>query len=282
LGMTPYDALNHALTTMASGGFSTKNASIAYYESPWIQYVIILFMIAAGVNFSLHYYMLKRKFSQVWRNEEFRTFLLIIFLLTAIVALSLKLHEGHNLERAVREGLFQVVSVITTTGFVTADYALWAPGVVMIIFLMMFLGGCAGSTAGGIKIVRHLVFIKNSWLEFKRILHPRAVVPLKISGQVVAPRVMTHVIIFLLLYLLLVLLGSLALSFMDIDFATAIGAVATSVGNVGPGIGQVGPTDDYSWMPPAAKVLLAFLMIMGRLEIFTILVLFTPFFWKSN
>jgi len=152
----------------------------------------------------------------------------------------------------------------------------------MIIFLLLFVGGCAGSTGGGIKIIRHLVFIKNSWLEFKRILHPRAIVPLKVNGETVAPRIMTHIIIFLLLYLLLTLVGSLALSVMGIDFATAVGATATSLGNVGPAIGDVGPVDNFAWMPPAAKVWLGLLMIMGRLEIFTILVLFTPYFWKSN
>ncbi len=281
-GMSGFDAVNHALTTMATGGFSTKNASMAHYASPYLQYVVAFFMIAAGTNFTIHYYLLKRRFSNVWRSEEFRTFLIMLSILTTIVSLALLLGKGYPLERAFREGLFQVVSIVTTTGFVSADYAQWGTGIVMVIFLCLFLGGCAGSTAGGIKIIRHLVFIKNSYLEFKRILHPRAIVPLKISGEVVAPRVMTHIIIFLLLYLLLTLLGSLALSVMGIDFATAIGATATSIGNVGPAIGKVGPTDNFAWMPPAAKWVLSVLMIMGRLEIFTILVLLTPFFWKSN
>ncbi len=281
-GMHGFDAANHALTTMATGGFSTKNASIAHYDSPYIQYVITLFMIAAGTNFTIHYYLLKLRFGNVWKSEEFKTFLLIIAAVTLVITLSLALKGGTSWEKAFRESVFQTVSIITTTGFVSADYAQWAPGVVMLIFLLLFLGGCAGSTAGGIKIIRHLVFIKNSFLEFKRILHPRAVVPLKVSGVVVAPRVMTHIIIFLLLYLLLTLGGSLALSAMGIDFTTAVGATATSIGNVGPAIGNVGPTDNFAWLPPAAKILLSVLMIMGRLEIFTILVLFTPFFWKSN
>lgn len=281
-GMSPYDAVNHALTTMATGGFSTKNASMAHFDSPFIQYVVILFMMAAGTNFSMHYHLLKRHFRTVFRNEEFRTYLIIIAGVAIIIALSLILHYDYGFEQAFRDSLFQVVSIITTTGFVSADYSQWGPGVVMIIFLLLFVGGCAGSTAGGIKIIRHLVFIKNSWLEFKRILHPRAIVPLKVNGETVAPRIMTHIIIFLLLYLLLTLVGSLALSVMGIDFATAVGATATSLGNVGPAIGNVGPVDNFAWMPPAAKVWLALLMIMGRLEIFTILVLFTPYFWKSN
>lgn len=281
-GMTPFDAVNHSFATVATGGFSTKNASMAHYDSPFLHYVVILFMIAAGTNFSIHYHLLKRHFSAVLRNEEFKTYLLIIAVATAVITVSLVLHFDYGIEKALRESLFQVVSVITTTGFITADYSQWGPGVVMIIFLLLFVGGCAGSTGGGIKIIRHLVFIKNSLLEFKRILHPRAIVPLKISGQTVAPRIMTHIIIFLLLYLLLTLVGSLALSVMGIDFATAVGATATSLGNVGPAIGEVGPVDNFAWMPPAAKVWLGLLMIMGRLEIFTILVLFTPYFWKSN
>jgi trk system potassium uptake protein len=255
---------------------------MAHYDSPFLHYVVIFFMIAAGANFSIHYHLLKRHFSTVLKNEEFKTYLIIIAVATVIIAMSLVLHFDYGLEKAFRDSLFQVVSVITTTGFITADYSLWGPGVVMIIFLLLFVGGCAGSTGGGIKIIRHLVFIKNSILEFKRILHPRAIVPLKVNGETVAPRIMTHIIIFLLLYLLLTLVGSLVLSVMGIDFATAIGATATSLGNVGPAIGNVGPVDNFAWMPAAAKVWLGLLMIMGRLEIFTILVLFTPYFWKSN
>ena len=281
-GMTPFDAVNHSFATVATGGFSTKNASMAHYDSPFLHYVVIFFMIAAGANFSIHYHLLKRHFSTVLKNEEFKTYLIIIAVATVIIATSLVLHFDYGLEKAFRDSLFQVVSVITTTGFITADYSLWGPGVVMIIFLLLFVGGCAGSTGGGIKIIRHLVFIKNSILEFKRILHPRAIVPLKVNGETVAPRIMTHIIIFLLLYLLLTLVGSLVLSVMGIVFATAIGATATSLGNVGPAIGNVGPVDNFAWMPAAAKVWLGLLMIMGRLEIFTILVLFTPYFWKSN
>jgi trk system potassium uptake protein TrkH len=281
-GMSSFDALNHALTTLSTGGFSTKNSSVAHFDSPWIHYTIILFMMAGGTNFTIHYFLIKRQFAVVWKSEEFKTYLLLIFSLTLFVAIALYLHHDKDPELAFRESLFQVVSLITTTGYITADYAHWGTGIVMLMFLCLFLGGCAGSTSGGIKIIRHLVFIKNSYLEFKRILHPRAIVPLKISGEVVAPRIMTHIIIFLLLYLILTLLGSLGLSMMGIDFSTAVGATATSIGNVGPAIGHLGPTDNFAWLPAEAKWLLAFLMIMGRLELFTIVVLFTPFFWKSN
>ena len=178
--------------------------------------------------------------------------------------------------------IFQIVSLITTTGFVSADYTSWSSGLVMFFFILLFAGACAGSTSGGIKIIRHLVFFKNSYLEFKRILHPRAIVPLKINQKTVRGKVITHIIIFLLLYLFLFLFGSIVMSVMGYDFITSIGAVATSLGNVGPGIGEVGPMDNFSGLSDQAKLFLAFLMLLGRLELFTILVLFTPYFWKSN
>ncbi|KAA3626618.1 MAG: TrkH family potassium uptake protein, partial [Bacteroidetes bacterium] len=181
-----------------------------------------------------------------------------------------------------RDSIFQIISLITTTGYVTADYTQWSSGLTMLFFILLFLGASAGSTAGGIKIIRHYVYFKNSFLEFKRILHPRAVIPLKLDGQAVPGKIVTHIIIFLLLYLLLFLVGSVLLTFMGIDFMTAIGAVATSLGNVGPGIGKVGPVDNFAWLSGEVKVILAFLMLIGRLELFTVLVLFTPYFWRSN
>jgi trk system potassium uptake protein TrkH len=165
---------------------------------------------------------------------------------------------------------------------VSADYTSWSNSLTMLFFVLMFLGASAGSTSGGIKLIRHLVFFKNSFLEFKRILHPRAIVPLKLNGQVVTGRILTHIIIFLLLYLMLFVTGAIIVSAMGLDFMTAIGAVATSLGNVGPGIGEVGPVDNFAWLSPQVKFTLSILMLLGRLELFTILVLFTPYFWKSN
>ncbi|MCB0556480.1 MAG: TrkH family potassium uptake protein, partial [Phaeodactylibacter sp.] len=185
-------------------------------------------------------------------------------------------------EKAFRDSIFQIVSIITTTGFVSADYTAWHPSLTMLFFVLMFVGASAGSTSGGIKIIRNLVFFKNSFLEFKRIIHPRAIVPLKLNGQIVPGRIITHIIIFLLLYLILFLIGSIVVSAMGLDFLTSIGAVATCLGNVGPGIGDVGPVDNFAWLSGGIKLVLSFLMLLGRLEIFTILVLFTPYFWKSN
>jgi trk system potassium uptake protein TrkH len=281
-GMGPFDAINHALTTMATGGFSTRNASMKAFDSPLIHYTVILFMLLAGTNFSVLYLGVQGRLRSMWQSEEFRTYVLLIAGLGVALFFPLFLSTDMPAEQAFRDGLFQVVSIVTTTGYVSADYTQWTVGLTMIFFILMFVGGCAGSTSGGIKLVRHLVFYKNSLLEFKRIIHPRAVLPLKLNGQSVAPRIYTHIIIFLLLYLMLFVLGSIILSLMGLDFLTAIGATATSLGNVGPGLGQVGPSDTFAALPDGAKILLSFLMLLGRLEIFTILVLFTPAFWQQN
>jgi len=281
-GMNFYDAINHAFTTMATGGFSTKNAGMFAFDTPMIQYPIIIFMCIAGTNYSVIYLLLKRKFSRVWKNDEYKTYILIVTLLTAIVAPVVHQHTDLGWEKSLRDSLFQIVSIITTTGYVSADYTSWGQALLLLMFILMFLGASAGSTSGGIKIVRHLVFFKNSFLEFKRILHPRAIVPLKLNGEVVAPRIMTHVLVFLLIFLMTFLLGSIVVSALGMDFMSAIGAVATSLANVGPGIGSVGPMDNFAEVPTAAKWFLSFLMLLGRLELFTILVLFTPYFWKAN
>lgn len=282
LGMSFYDAINHALTTMATGGFSTKNSSMAYFDQAGIQYVIIFFMFVAGTNYTVIHHALRGRLSRVRRAEEFWAYLFVVLFLTGIICLNVIYNTNHSFEQSFRESLFQVVSLVTTTGFVTADYSQWGDAALVLIFVMLFLGACAGSTSGGIKLVRHIVFFKNSILEFKRILHPRAIVPLKLNGGVVAPRIMTHIIIFLLLYLFIFVVGSVIVAGMGLDFTTAIGAVATSLGNVGPGIGGVGPVDNFAWLPYPVKFFLSFLMLLGRLELFTILVLFTPYFWKMN
>ncbi|OAV43544.1 TrkH family potassium uptake protein [Lewinella sp. 4G2] len=281
-GMSKYESVNHALTTMATGGFSTRNASAAAF-SPLIQYILILFMFFAGVNYTVLYLSFKRRFKEVWKSDELKAYLVIVFALTAFFTAKVWYATGGtNLEGAFRDSLFQIVSLITTTGFVTADYTSWATSLTIICFVLLFLGACAGSTSGGIKLIRHLVFLKNSYLEFKRIVHPSAIVPLRVNQEVVPGKIITHVFNFLLLYLLLFIVGSVILATMGLDFNTSLGAMATSLGNVGPGIGGVGPVDNFAWLSPGIKVFLSFVMIIGRLEIYTVLVLFTPFFWRLN
>lgn len=281
-GMSPYEAINHALTTMATGGFSTRNASAAAF-GPSIQYLLIVFMFLAGVNYTLLYLSIKRRWADVWKSEELKAYLGLVLLLTLIITAKVFYATGGtDFERAFRDSLFQIVSLITTTGFVSADYTSWSTSLTLMFFVLLFLGACAGSTSGGIKLIRHLVFVKNSYLEFQRIVHPAAIVPLRINTDVVPGKIITHVFNFLLLYLLLFVFGSVLLAMMGLDFMTAIGAMATSLGNVGPGIGDVGPVDNFAWLPGHIKIFLAFVMLIGRLEIFTVLVLFTPYFWRLN
>lgn len=280
-GMTFYDALNHALTTMATGGFSTKNASIAYYESSYIQYVIILFMFIAGTNFTIIYFGLKGRFRRVWKNEEFRNYLIIVLFFSACISFFVFSSKWEGFEKSFRDSLFQVVSIITTTGYVTADYTAWAPFLTIVFFLLMFIGASTGSTSGGIKIVRHTLLFKNSFLEMKRQLHPSAIIPVRLNGTAVSGNITYNVLAFIMIYLLVYGLGVFLLSFTGVEFDTALGAVATSLGNIGPGLGEVGPVNNFHSITPFGKWLLAFLMLLGRLELFTFLMLFNPNFWQK-
>jgi trk system potassium uptake protein len=281
-GMTIYDAVNHALTTMATGGFSTKNSSMAFYDSAFIQYTAILFMILAGTNFTVIYFGLVGKFSRVINSDEFKAYILALFVISLALSFPIFLNSDSGVELSFRKSLFQVVSLVTTTGFVTDDYTQYTQGMTFVCFMLLFLGGSAGSTAGGIKFVRHTVFLKNSWLEFKRIVHPRAIVPLIINGERVTGKIITNIMNFLLIYLITFVMGSMIMSVLGYDLATSLGSVATCLGNVGPAIGQVGPVDNFAFFSPPAKIVLSFLMLLGRLELFTILILFTPFFWRAN
>jgi len=281
-GMGWFDAINHALTTMATGGFSTKNASIAYFTSPLIQYTIAFFMLLAGTNYAVIYLGLTGKFRKIYENEEWRMYMIVLLVGTILGVLALVNTVGWDWEPAFRAIIFNLISIVTTTGFVANDYMSWNNGFTIFFFILLFTGACAGSTSGGIKLIRHLVFMRNTLLEFKRIIHPRALIRLKINKKLVAPRVIIHILVFLLVYLFLFVLGASLLSFMGLDFATAIGASATSIGNVGPGMGTVGPIDNFAHLPEMAKLILCFLMICGRLELFTVLVLFTTYFWQRN
>ena len=280
-GMGAFDAVNHSLTTMATGGFSTKNDSLQFAE-PVIQYIVIFFMFLAGTSFTLTYFALKRNFKKVFKNEEFKVYLSFTVVITLIVTITLLVVSDEPFEASFRDALFQVVSLITTTGFVSADYTSWAPFLSVIFFILLFVGGSAGSTAGGVKVIRHIVLFKNSFLELKRQLHPSAIMPVRISGQALEQSIVYNVLAFIMIYILVFLVGVTLLSTMNVDFNTAFGAVATSLGNVGPGIGDVGPLDNFSEMPTGGKWLLSALMLLGRLELFTVLMLLTPHFWRKS
>jgi trk system potassium uptake protein TrkH len=280
-GMTWFDAINHSFATMATGGYSTKQASIAYYSSPYIQYTITFFMLLAGTNFALSYQALHLKFRSIFRNEELKYYLGFIFGFSILIAVVLYFQQNKEAELAFREAIFQVVSIITTTGFATADYLLWVPFLSFIIFSLMFFGGSAGSTGGGIKIVRVMLLMKNSLQELKRIIHPNAVIPVRMNNKSVAPQIITNILAFVVFYMLIIIIGSVVISSMGYDMETSVGAAAATLGNIGPGIGAVGPSANYAHFPVFGKWFLSFLMLMGRLELFTVLVLFTPAIWKK-
>lgn len=280
-GMTLFDAVNHSFTTMATGGYSTKTASLAYWDSPFIHYVIVIFMFLAGTNFTLSYFAMHLRFKKVWQNEEFRYYLGFILGFTILLTIILSFTELQSGEESFRHSLFQVVSIITTTGFVTFDYLSWIPLLGIILFMMMFFGGSAGSTGGGIKILRIVLLLKNSAMELKRLIHPNAVIPVWFNKSAVSPDILNNVFAFISFYIITVIVGVIVMTAMGYDIGSAFGAVAATLGNIGPGIGLVGPVENYAHIPVFGKWFLSFLMLIGRLELFTVLILFSPSFWKK-
>ena len=281
-GMNLFEAVNHAMTTFATGGFSTKNASIGYFESPLIQYTVILFMFISATNFTLTYFALKLDFGKLYRNEEFRIYCSFIIFLTITVFATLMLIDSSYPEATFRDSLFNIVSIVTTTGFTTADFTGWTEFITILFFILMFFGASAGSTSGGIKIVRHVVLLKNSYIEIKKQLHQSGVFTLKFNNRKVPKEVVSNILAFTMLYVVIFSFGSIVMTMMGIDFMTAIGSVAATLGNVGPGIGEVGPSSTYNSIPEAGKWFLSLLMFIGRLELFTFLMIITPIFWRSN
>ncbi len=280
-GMSFFDAINHSLTTMATGGFSTKNASIAYFNSPFIQYVIIIFMVLAGTNFTVTYLLLHRKFKGVVNNEEFKYYVFFMLTLGLLVGGALyALDNSGDLEESIRLGLFQVVSVVTTTGYITGDFTAWSSFITVIFLILMFVGASSGSTSGGVKVVRHLLLIKNSFAELKRQVHSNAIIPVRLNQKSVSKDIIFNVLAFLFIYIIIFAIGAVVMGLLGADFNTAIGSVATCLGNIGPGLGDVGPVNNFSTISTPGKWVLSFLMLVGRLELFTVLVLLTPSFWK--
>ena len=278
-GMDLFDGLCHSFGTMATGGFSTRNASVAAF-SPYIQYVIIVFMFFAGTNFTLHYLLLQGKLKEVFRNDEFRTYFLTLAGASLVLFIFLALFTGIEAEKGFRDALFQVVSITTTTGYVTSDYLLWPGHLWFLLFLLMFVGGMAGSTAGGMKVVRHVLLFKNARQELKRTIHPQAIIPVRMNRQAVPQEIIYKVMAFFQIYILTLLAGAVAMSILGLDFPTAVGASIATVGNIGPGLGGVGPVENYAFIPGPGKWILSFLMLLGRLELFTVLILFSPAFWR--
>ncbi|MEA2042266.1 MAG: potassium transporter TrkG [Bacteroidota bacterium] len=279
-GMGWFDAVNHAFTTMATGGYSTKQASVAHFQNPFIHYVITAFMFLAGTNFALAYYGVKLNFKKIYKNEEFRYYFFFVASFTLITTAVLFLNSKLDLEQSFRDSSFQVVSLMTTTGYATTDYLEWIPFLWLLMFIVMFFGGSAGSTGGGIKIMRIALLLKRTGVEFKRLIHPNAVIPVRFNHEVVSPYIISNILSFVVLYISIFVISTVIMSAMGLDFETAMGTVIATLGNIGPGIGDVGPSENFSQIPDLGKWFLSFLMLVGRLELFTVLLLFSPAFWK--
>ncbi len=278
-GMSLFDSLCHTFGTMATGGFSTKNAGIGFYESAYIEYVITVFMILAGTNFALHYRVLKGRFKSYADNSEFRFYFGTILFVTLFVFLDLLLRRLYGFSGAFQKAVFQVTSLMTTTGYHSADYEGWPVSSQFILIVVMFFGGCAGSTGGGIKIVRIYLVIKYGFMQFKKLLHPHAVIPVRMGHRPIPPETLSDVLGYVLLYFSIFIVASILMSLMGLDLITSVSTVISSLSNIGPGVGTIGPTENYAHIPAAGKWLLSFLMLVGRLEIFTVLVIFTRNFW---
>jgi len=279
-GMPWFDSICHAFTTMPTGGFSTKNAGIGYYDSAYIQYIIIFFMFLAGINFSLHFHAISGNFKSYPRDREFLTYLGIIIAITFLIFLSISVDGNQWTEKHFRNSLFQTVSILTSTGYCSADYELWTYFAQFMILFMMFFGGMGGSTTGGMKIVRIMLLFKYGVKEVRRMLHTRALIPIRIGKRYIKEDVIRNTMGFFLFYISAFVATSIILSTMGLDLTTSIGAAASAMGNIGPALGEFGPMDNYALLSAPGKWVLTFCMLLGRLEIFTVMVLFSRTFWK--
>jgi len=280
-GMTFFDAINHTFCTVSTGGFSPYNDSIAAFDSSLIHSIIIVFMVLAGINFALHFQFMRGKLSSYWHSLETKTYLVVMLGATLLVSYNLASFDADG-DNAIqfRDALFQVVSITTTTGFATANYDLWPLLSKAIIFILLFSGGCAGSTAGGLKIMRSLVLFKEVFRQIKLYMQPQAVLKVRLDRQTVAPNIVSGIMAFAFCYFMLILAFTLIMTLYLPDFASASSAAISCLSNVGPGFSSLGPTMNYASIADSGKLLLAFCMLLGRLELFTILVMFSPRFWK--
>jgi trk system potassium uptake protein TrkH len=280
-GMPLFEALSHGFGTMPTGGFSPKNASIAHYNSPYFDGVIIVFMLLAGINFSLHYRLIKGDLTIFGKDPECRVFFSLVALFIIVVAFNIYGTVYDSFAKTLRFAAFQVTSIITTTGFVTADYDLWPSLSRELLLLCMFLGAMAGSTGGGMKTMRIILLVKHGYYEIFRIIHPHAITSVKLGGRPVAPEVLSSIWGFFLLFLGLFIVAALVMASLGLDMISALASVAASMGNIGPGLGLVGPTKNYFAIPFIGKWVLIFCMLLGRLEIYTVIVLLMPAYWRK-
>lgn len=284
-GMGWFDAVCHAFSTAATGGFSTKQASILHWNSSAIEYITAFFLIFSGVNLSLYYFLFKLNFNKVFKNEELRFYLISIVVFTVILLVSFidftQPFTWSDFESNFRKSFFSVSSILTSTSYAAYDYMQWKPFLWIVILIMMISGACAGSTTGGIKMVRIVLVLKFCYYEFKHMIHPNAVFPIRYNGHMVKADVITRLLVYVLLYCILLLFGTLVLSFSGMGFMESISAMISSLSNIGSGLGTLGPEGNWDYLPVFSKWFIAFMMLVGRLEIFTVLLILTPAFWKK-
>jgi trk system potassium uptake protein TrkH len=280
LGVSPFDALCHSLTTLPGGGFSTHDASIAYFNSPGVDAVVSLFMIVGGINFVLYFRIAAGGWRDIPRESELKFFALLFGGACAATILSLRIATYPDWSEAIRYGVFQVASCISTTGFATADYETWPHLPQILLMILMLTGAMAGSTSGAIKNMRVLLLFKQGYQQLRLLIHPHAVSQVRMSGRAVAPEIIHSIWGFFFLYLAIFAVASMVLAALGLDLVTATTAVITAMGNCGPGLGAVGPTETFELLPAAAKWTLCVCMVLGRLELYTVLVLLLPEYWR--
>jgi len=280
-GMDVFNALCHTFCTMATGGFSTSDASIASFNSTYIDIILTAFMVIAGINFTLHYGLIMGRFRFVYKNSELRFYIGVILIATIAVTLNVHHHVFDSIGQSIRYSAFQVVSIMTTTGFTTDNFNNWPSLSKIILLILMFIGGSAGSTGGSIKCLRILLILKHSYMELYRLVHPHAVTAVKLGKKIVYPETMASIWGFFILYLAVTVVATIAMTLLGLDVMTAFSSVAATIGNVGPGFGMVNAASTYSEIPFLGKWILAFCMLAGRLEIYTVIILLIPEFWKK-
>jgi len=277
--MTIFESICYSFGTIATGGFATKNSSLMYYSS-YSQYIVMIFMFLAGVSQVVYYYFVKLNFKKIKQNEELWFYLVVVIITGTIITSLLLINTSANLEFAFREGFFNTISVITTTGFASADFLLWPVPALIIVFLLLFIGASTGSTSGSIKMARHLIVIKNINSVFIKLSHPNAMTNIRYNGKLIPEQTNISIVSFSVLYLFIFIIGTILVVVTGPDVVTAASSVAASLGNIGPGLGTIGPMSNYAHLPEVTKVFLSILMIIGRVEIITVLVIFTKSFWK--
>lgn len=281
VGLSWFDSFIQTFGTVATGGFSNKNASIGAFNNPAVEYIIIFFMLICGINFALHFHALRGNFRPLWKDPETKLYAFVTIIACTLISINLVTSLGYQPETAFRQSAFQTVSILTTTGYATADYNKWPAFSQGVIFLLMFIGGCAGSTSGGIKNVRYLILFKSASRQIAKLFHPKAVIPVRLGKDVIPEELVESVQSFFFLYFALLLASTLIISAMGLDLLSSVAAVAATLGNIGPGFGVVGPASNYASIPWAGKLLLSFCMLVGRLEIYTVLVVFSARLWRS-